>query len=85
MVLLLGRGILFDIPCLVDWSEIGRKRQFQVDKSNVTKAVLKKIAYSNNLGPFLITDLFVNGTVRIQRRAINERLNIRTLHTCFGK
>ena len=30
-----GRDMLSDIPYLDDWSEIGRKRQAQVDKSNL--------------------------------------------------
>ena len=34
-------------------------------------------------GPFVITDVFTNGTVRIQRGAINERINIRRLEPHF--
>ena len=30
-----GRDMLFGIPYLADWSDIGRKRQAKVDKSNV--------------------------------------------------
>ena len=99
-----GRDMLFDIPYLADWSEIGRKRQLQVDKSNVIenrnridfdykvgqKVVLIKDhifrkAEDSNLGPFTITDVFVNGTVRIQRGTINERLNIRRLRPYFER
>ena len=35
------------------------------------------------LGPFPITDIFTNGTVRIQRGAVNERINIRRLEPHF--
>ena len=35
------------------------------------------------LGPFPITDIYTNGTVRIQRGAVNERINIRRLEPHF--
>ena len=34
-------------------------------------------------GPFPITDIFTNGTVRIQRGHVNERINIRRLEPHF--
>ena len=34
-------------------------------------------------GPFPITEVFSNGTVRIQRGAVNERINIRRLEPHF--
>jgi hypothetical protein len=34
-------------------------------------------------GPFLVTDVYTNGTVRIQRGAVNERINIRRLEPHF--
>jgi hypothetical protein len=34
-------------------------------------------------GPFQITDVFTNGTVRIQRGRVNERINIRRLEPYF--
>jgi hypothetical protein len=34
-------------------------------------------------GPFVITDVFTNGTVRIQRGLVNERINIRRLEPHF--
>ena len=34
-------------------------------------------------GPFPITDVFTNGTVRIQRGSVNERINIRRLEPHF--
>ena len=36
-------------------------------------------------GPFVITDVYTNGTVRIQRGTLNERLNIRRLHPYFER
>ena len=36
-------------------------------------------------GPFVIADVYTNGTVRIQRRTLNERLNIRRLHPYFER
>eukprot|EP00974_Lingulodinium_polyedra_P017240 1671478-Lingulodinium_polyedra.AAC.1 len=29
-----GRDMLFDIPYVADWDEIGRRRQLQVDRDN---------------------------------------------------
>ena len=34
-------------------------------------------------GPFVITQVFSNGTVRIQRNMVNERINIRRLEPHF--
>ena len=34
-------------------------------------------------GPFSITAVYTNGTVRIQRGAVNERINIRRLEPHF--
>ena len=38
---------------------------------------------SPKLGPFPITDIFTNGTVRIQRGPVNECINIRRLEPHF--
>ena len=93
------RDMLFDIPFLADWSDIGKRRQNQVDKSNIREnskrvdfdyrvgqkcliikdGIFRK-AEDKNEGPYLITEVFSNGTVRIQRGSINERINIRRLH-----
>jgi hypothetical protein len=97
-----SRDMLFDIPYIADWSQIGKRRQQQVDQSNIkenksridfdyrigTKVVLIKDgihrkAEDKNTGPYLITEVFSNGTVRIQRGTINERLNIRRLGPFF--
>ena len=34
-----GRDMLFDIPYLSDWADIGRRRQEQVDKSTVLEKI----------------------------------------------
>ena len=93
------RDMLFDIPFLADWSDIGKRRQNQVDKSNIREnskrvdfdyrvgqkfliikdGIFRK-AEDKNEGPYLITEVFSNRTVRIQRGSINERINIRRLH-----
>ena len=36
-------------------------------------------------GPYVITDVYTNGTVRIQRGTLNERINIRRLHPYFER
>jgi hypothetical protein len=100
-----GRDMLFDIPFIADWDEIGKRRQQQVDKNNarenkkrvpydyiVGNKVLKinevngeraPKAHDKNNGPYVITQVYCNGTVRIQRGSINERLNIRRLTPYF--
>jgi len=99
-----GRDMLFDIPYIADWSEIGKRRQNQVDKANVREnsrrldfdykkgqkvlvikgGTLRK-AEDPHDGPYKITAVFTNGTVRIQRGTINERINIRRLHPFFER
>ena len=97
-----GRDMLYDIPFLANWSEIGKRRQNQVDNDNikenskrldfdykrgqkvlVVKGGILRKAEDPNEGPYKITDVFTNGTVRIQRGTINERINIRRLHPFF--
>ena len=97
-----GQDMLFDLPYIADWSEIGKRRQHQVDQSNKnesktwiyfdhregTKVILIKYgihhkAEDKNTGPYLITEVFSNGTVRIQRGTINERIDIRRLSPFF--
>jgi len=97
-----GRDMLFDIPYLADWTEIGRRRQQLVDQNNtrennkrvdfdyavgqkvllIKDGILRK-AEDKNDGPYVITQVYTNGTVRIQRGTINERLNIRRLTPYF--
>ena len=36
-------------------------------------------------GPYRITDVYTDGTVRIQCGTINERINIRRLHPYFER
>ena len=100
-----SRDVLFDIPFIADWDEIGKHRQQQVDKNNarenkkrvpydyiVGNKVLKinevngeraPKAHDKNNGPYVITQVYCNGTVRIQRGSMNERLNIRRLTPYF--
>ena len=100
-----GRDMLFDIPFLCDWSDIGKRRQQLIDKSNARenkkrvphdykvgqKALIIKATDGSHLpkaedvheGPFLVTEVFTNGTVRLQRGSVNERLNIRRLTPYF--
>ena len=48
----------------------------------IKDGILRK-AEDKNIGPYLITEVFSNGTVRIQRGTINERVNIRRLSPFF--
>ena len=40
-------------------------------------------AEDKNDGPYFVTEVFSNGTVRIQRGTINKRVNIRRLSPWF--
>jgi|EP00985_Skeletonema_marinoi_P035542 hypothetical protein len=100
-----GRDMLFDIPFITDWTEVGRRRQRQVDSSNArenskrldfdytvgSKALIIKAtdgshlpkADDKNEGPYRVTQVYTNGTVRLQRDSVNERINIRRLTPYF--
>ena len=93
-----GRDMLFDIPYIADWNEIGRRRQAQVRSTNkrennrrlphdyvigekvliIKDGILRKAEVKNE-GPYTIIQVHCNGTVRIQRGSISERINIRRL------
>ena len=53
------------------------------DKVYVIKDGVYRKLDAPKLGPFLITDVYTNGTVRIQRCNVNERINIRRLEPHF--
>ena len=93
-----GRDMIFDIPYIVDWSEIGRRRQDLVDKNNkrenkskvpfdyqpgnqvmVRKDGILHKAEDKYVGPYIITHVHTNGTVRIHCGSVLERLNIRRI------
>ena len=97
-----GRDMLFDIPYLADWHEIGRRRQKLVDrdskrenskrrehdytvgdKCTLRKDGILRKAEDKNIGPWTITQVHCNGTVRIQRGTVSERLNIRRIDPYF--
>lgn len=100
-----GRNMLFDIPFIADWCEIGRSRQKLVDRSNErenksripfdykvgSKAMIvynldgspMPKAKDKNEGPYLVTEVYTNGTVRLQRGSVSERINIRRLTPYF--
>ena len=99
-----GRDMLFDIPYIADWSDIGRRRQNQVESTNKRenssrlshdyaigdKVLIKydgiiRKAQDKYEGPYTITQVHCNGTVRIQRGSVNERMNIRRLTPYFEK
>ena len=97
-----GRDMLFDIPYVVDWTEVGLQRQARVDKDAicinekrldhdyavgdniliVKDGILRK-AEDKYIGPFQIIQVYTNGTIRIQRGNISERLNIKRIVPYF--
>ena len=54
-------------------------------KCLVIKGGILRKAEDPHDGPYKITEVFTNGTVRIQRGTINERLNIRRLLPYFER
>ena len=92
-----GGDMLFGIPYLADWADIGKWRQEQVDKSTVLenksrldwdhnvrdkvlivkKSITRKVEDPNG-GPYTITQVHTNSTVRIERKTISERTHIRS-------
>ena len=96
--------MLFGIPYIADWTDIGKRRQASVDKDNLKEnekridfdyavgqeVLLKKDGIIRKLedkydGPYTITDVHTNGTVRIQRGTVNERVNIRRIAPYFRR
>ena len=53
------------------------------DKVYVIKDGIYRKLEALKLGAFVITDVYTNGTVRIQRGNVNERINIRRLEPHF--
>ena len=53
------------------------------DKVYVIKDGIYRKLEALKLGPFVITDVYTNGTVRIQRGNVNEHINIRRLEPHF--
>ena len=99
-----GRNMLFDIPYLADWTEIGKRRQALVDQNcsrenkcriDFDYAVGQKVLIlkdgilrkteDKNVGPYDITQVHTNGTVRIQRSTVSERINIRRITPYFER
>ena len=99
-----GRDMLFNIPFIADWEQIGLRRQARIIKDNkrhnkdridfdytVGQKVLlrqdgiNRKAAEKFTGPYEITQVHTNGTVRIQRGTVSERLNIRRIKPFFEK
>ena len=57
---------------------------YQIDnKVYIIKDGIYRKLDAPKMGPFRITDVYTNGTVRIQRGNVNERINIRRLEPHF--
>ena len=55
------------------------------DRALLAKDGTLRKAEDKYTGPFVVTSVHTNGTVRIQRDTVNERLNIRRLRPYFSK
>eukprot|EP00970_Alexandrium_tamarense_P007287 scaffold1320_cov130-Alexandrium_tamarense.AAC.1 len=91
-----GQDMLFNIPFIADWEQIGLHRQARIIKDN-KRHNKDRIDFDYTMGekvllrqnginckaaekftrPYEITQVHTNGTVRIQRGTVSERLNIR--------
>ena len=85
--------MLFDIPFVADWNQIGDYRQSQTDRSNKREnnncvdydykvgvrkdGILRKVESIRKKEPWIITTVHTNGTIRIQCRTKSERIYIR--------
>ena len=64
-------------PYVADWNEIGCRRLKQVKCTNKRKTSRRlPHNYAKDEGPYTITQVYCNGTVRIQRGSITEHINI---------
>ena len=83
--------MLFDIPYIADWNDIGRRRQEKVNKDNnrenlarlpfdyviggkvlIRKDGILRKADINYEGPYIITQVQCNGTLRIQGGSVSK-------------
>eukprot|EP00970_Alexandrium_tamarense_P011207 scaffold2393_cov116-Alexandrium_tamarense.AAC.1 len=99
-----GWDMLFNIPFIADWEQIGLRRQARIIKDNKRhnkdridfdytlgqKVLLRQDGINRKAaekftGPYEITQVHTNGTVRIQRGTVSERLNIRRIKPFFEK
>ena len=56
--------------------------QWDINKQQAKNGTQRKAA-DKNVGPYVVTSVHTNGTVRIQRDTVNERINIRRLRPYF--
>ena len=72
-----GRDMLFNNPYVANWNEIGRRRLKQVKCTN-KRENSRRLPHNSakDEGPYTITQVYCNGTVRIQRGSISEHINI---------
>ncbi len=91
-----GRDMLFGVPFIADWKQIGEFRQSMTDRNNDNKnknhvnydyqsgdkilirkdGILRKAESIWKKGPWTITTVHTNGTIRIQCGTKSERINI---------
>ena len=72
--------MLFNIPYVANWNEIGHRRLKQVKCTNKCENSRRlPHNYAKDEGHYTITQVYCNGTVGIQRDSIAEHINIRRL------
>jgi hypothetical protein len=84
-----GRDMMFDIPYLADWKQIGDKSRVDWDYKVGDEILLRKdgiLCKSESpfeTKPLTITQVHTNGTVRAQHGTSSERFNIRRVTPYF--
>ena len=75
-----SRDMLFNNPYIADWNKIGRRRLKQVKCTNKHEnSHCLPHNYAKDEGPYVITQVCCNVTVRIQKGSISEHIHIRRL------
>ena len=96
-----GRDMLFDVPFIADWEEIGHPRRLRVEKDN-KRENRRQTPHTYNVGDYCMIRndevkrksaakysvpyiITDNGNVHIQCGQVLERINIRRLTLYFGE
>jgi hypothetical protein len=90
--LLFGRDMILPLKFMADWGELNNSAKSTRISHNYKvgdKVLLKKQCKhlrkleASRTGPHTVTAIYTNGTLRIQKGKVNERVNIRRLFTYF--
>jgi hypothetical protein len=86
-----GRDMVLPIKLMADWGAIEQQRQKEMGRNNRRENALLLKTPGTHLrkleaprtGTHTVTEIYTNGTLRIQKGKVNERVNIRRLFPYF--